>query len=56
MRVQNPFAWTSGEDADIAHQEPIGSGGYGEVHRVRQLYERFANLDAVHQQPKGWTS
>jgi hypothetical protein len=46
MSAGNPFAWTSGEDADIVHQEPIGGGGYGEVHRVsRRLCESLANLN-----------
>lgn len=34
MALSNEFAWTTGEDADVSHHNPIGGGGFGEVHEV----------------------
>jgi hypothetical protein len=28
------YAWTTGNKRAIAHVEPIGKGGFGEVHKV----------------------
>jgi hypothetical protein len=35
--LQN-YSWTTGLEADVTHQEPIASGGYGEVHKVGSLH------------------
>ena len=31
---KSPHAWTTGGKRSIAHVEPIGSGAFGEVHKV----------------------
>jgi hypothetical protein len=28
------YAWTTGNKRSVAHVEPIGKGGFGEVHKV----------------------
>jgi hypothetical protein len=32
--AKSRYAWTTGNDESIAHQQLIGKGGYGEVHKV----------------------
>jgi len=31
---KSPYAWTTGNKRSITHVEPIGNGGFGEVHKV----------------------
>lgn len=32
---ESRYTWTCGQDSGISHRQPIGSGGYAEVHEVR---------------------
>jgi len=37
------YAWTTGKKRSITHLEPIGKGGFGEVHKVCMMADQSLN-------------
>jgi hypothetical protein len=54
MSYGEVYAWTCGDDTEISHQKPIGSGGSGEVHEVRAHPIWFKLLFSNHKRIDGF--
>jgi len=50
---EGPYSWTEGNQRDLAHQELIARGGFGEVHKV-YAFQDNGTLKRIDQKYEDW--